>query len=562
MSSNKASPERGAAGGTGFLLLCCRSCLKSGSTTSYYEALGVDKRADVNQIKKGYKRICLALHPDKIAQRGATVTEDDKLQLLRVKEAYQVLVDPKRRRLYDKLGDMGLKLVEDPSQLMQPEIQAKVVSNFQRNSKDRYLLFAAILAVYASIAIFPILFSLKCDGYIPQVPWSALWTPLWLVNVFLLAGALSLFFIQEEEEDAEGNVTAVPMTWSDVADGLANFALTSAWVLIQVFLVLRLDQVTAWSWYAVFAPWFAYDALKIIVLFHPAFLEKIAQPDFSTLQSGPEDEEGGDEGDDVKFMAEMDYYQALMRQQSEMGQIVTSALRIWLAGFLAYKLNYITATSPVGNNDWNWGLVMLPVWVWILFMYVEAFRNFFAGKGISAALADQDPESLPPSAQVKMQYAQGLGSSCAASCFCSGPVFILMSVLLVCSLEVKPITTFVIILPVFIALLVLLACILTLYCCLSTIDSDEIERAAEEYRAGGSEYSPPTPSDADKEANADEEDIVISPVIVVIPEPEPTPAPAASVAAVQEPLIELTEPEPEPAPVGAKPATSDANDID
>lgn len=521
----------------------------------------------MEQIKKSYKRVCLTLHPDKIAQRGGTVTEDDKLQLLRVKEAYQVLVDPKRRRLYDKLGDTGLKLVEDPAELLKPEIQAKVISNFQRNSKDRYLLFAAILAIYSSIAIFPILFSLKCDGFIPQVPWSALWTPLWLVNVFLLAGALSLFFIQEEEEDAEGNVTVVPMTWSDVADGLANFTLTSAWVLIQVFLVLRLDRVTSWSWYAVFAPWFAYDALKILVLFHPACLEKIAQPDFSTLQTGPEDEEGADEGDDAKFMAEMDYYQALMRQQSEKGQIVTSALRIWLAGFLAYKLNIITATSPAGTSDWNWGLVMLPVWVWILFMYADALRNYFAGKGISAALADQDPEALPPSAQVKMQYAQGLSSSCAASCLCSGPTFILMSVLLVCSLEVKPITTFVIILPVFIALLVLLACILTLYCCLSTIDTDEIERAAEEYRAGGGgDYSPPTPTDAEKVTADEEEGIVVSPVVVVVPEPEPTPAPAVPAApqAAPEPLIELTEPEavPAPAEAAAKPTASDANDID
>ena len=94
------------------VLLCCRSCLKSGSTSSYYEALQIERRADEQDIRKAYKKASLNLHPDKIAQRGRVVTEDDKQMLLQVKEAYAVLVDPKRRKLYDALGDTGLRLFE------------------------------------------------------------------------------------------------------------------------------------------------------------------------------------------------------------------------------------------------------------------------------------------------------------------------------------------------------------------------------------------------------------------------------------------------------------------
>jgi DnaJ-class molecular chaperone len=46
---------------------------------------------------------------------------------MQLKEAYDVLSDPKRRRLYDDLGASGLKLVETPSQVN----PAELIKNFQ-----------------------------------------------------------------------------------------------------------------------------------------------------------------------------------------------------------------------------------------------------------------------------------------------------------------------------------------------------------------------------------------------------------------------------------------------
>lgn len=140
------------------LLLCCRSCLKGdGDNNEYYEILGLPGR-NVNQeaIKKAFKKASLNYHPDKLAQRGIVATAENKQMFLKVtialvqekkhfdstevehliifliyreqlKEAYDVLSDPKRRRLYDELGASGLKLVETPSQVNPVEL----IKNFQ-----------------------------------------------------------------------------------------------------------------------------------------------------------------------------------------------------------------------------------------------------------------------------------------------------------------------------------------------------------------------------------------------------------------------------------------------
>jgi hypothetical protein len=61
----------------------------------YYEILGVTRRASDAEIKRGYRRAATQAHPD---AGGST----DRFMLVR--EAYDVLSDPVRRRLYDHAG--------------------------------------------------------------------------------------------------------------------------------------------------------------------------------------------------------------------------------------------------------------------------------------------------------------------------------------------------------------------------------------------------------------------------------------------------------------------------
>src|SRR3712207_3056442 len=70
----------------------------------YYEVLGVGRHADEAEIKKAFRRLARALHPD--------ANPDDPTAEERFKEAaeaYEVLSDAERRRMYDAYGHEGLK---------------------------------------------------------------------------------------------------------------------------------------------------------------------------------------------------------------------------------------------------------------------------------------------------------------------------------------------------------------------------------------------------------------------------------------------------------------------
>ncbi len=100
-----------------FFLCCCRSFLSSSGrddSESYYDLLGVEPNASPDELKRAYKRQSLQMHPDKLAQKGQTVTAADRDRFTRMRHAYEVLSDPRRRETYDAIGEQGMKWVEEP----------------------------------------------------------------------------------------------------------------------------------------------------------------------------------------------------------------------------------------------------------------------------------------------------------------------------------------------------------------------------------------------------------------------------------------------------------------
>ncbi len=69
----------------------------------YYQVLGVDKNASAEEIKKAYRRIAMKYHPDK--NPGDKQAEE---KFKEASNAYAVLSDPEKRRLYDQQGIHGL----------------------------------------------------------------------------------------------------------------------------------------------------------------------------------------------------------------------------------------------------------------------------------------------------------------------------------------------------------------------------------------------------------------------------------------------------------------------
>lgn len=73
------------------------------SKRDYYEVLGVDKNADEATLKKAYRKLALQYHPDK--NPGNKEAEE---KFKEAAEAYSVLSDPEKRKVYDQYGhNMG-----------------------------------------------------------------------------------------------------------------------------------------------------------------------------------------------------------------------------------------------------------------------------------------------------------------------------------------------------------------------------------------------------------------------------------------------------------------------
>src|SRR6476620_2290391 len=62
----------------------------------YYKALGVDKRASAEEIKKAYRKLARQYHPDR--NPG---DENAETRVKEISQAHDVLGDPEKRKQYD-----------------------------------------------------------------------------------------------------------------------------------------------------------------------------------------------------------------------------------------------------------------------------------------------------------------------------------------------------------------------------------------------------------------------------------------------------------------------------
>ncbi|XP_050494485.1 dnaJ homolog subfamily B member 6-like [Bombus huntii] len=71
----------------------------------YYNVLGVQKTATNEDIKKAYRKLALRWHPDKNPEN----LEEANKRFKEISEAYEVLIDERKRSTYDQYGKGGLQ---------------------------------------------------------------------------------------------------------------------------------------------------------------------------------------------------------------------------------------------------------------------------------------------------------------------------------------------------------------------------------------------------------------------------------------------------------------------
>jgi molecular chaperone DnaJ len=65
----------------------------------YYEILNIDKDANNEEIKRAYRKLAKKYHPD-VNKEDPKASE----KFIEIKDAYETLIDPEKRKLYDKFG--------------------------------------------------------------------------------------------------------------------------------------------------------------------------------------------------------------------------------------------------------------------------------------------------------------------------------------------------------------------------------------------------------------------------------------------------------------------------
>ena len=65
----------------------------------YYQILGVKKDATLDDIKKAYRKLAREHHPDMVKESDKEAAEK---RFKEINEAYQVLRDPQKRKMYDQ----------------------------------------------------------------------------------------------------------------------------------------------------------------------------------------------------------------------------------------------------------------------------------------------------------------------------------------------------------------------------------------------------------------------------------------------------------------------------
>ncbi|GMH48192.1 hypothetical protein TrVE_jg11653 [Triparma verrucosa] len=339
-------------------LWCCSAFLdhETSNEPDFYEVLSVPKNASADQLKKSYKKLSLQMHPDKLAQRGETMTDEHRAKFLRMKEAYDTLLDPRSRAMYDALGEKGYNWYKDPQSIDREEL----LKNFCESSiMDRLKIFSIFLFIAAALLTPLILFCVRTDETISS-SYTAILSPLWLVNTVMLVfhiKSISLPVVEPPEDDDGSWVDPFPRS-----ERIVSALSFLSFFLLELLASLRVDGFIDIDYAAVFSGYYVWEFIKLREGLKDAFIKFISEEELEALHEKPmsdftaeEITQAKEQYDKILGVNDPEYLMLLQKKDAGRAGIMWSLMRLLVIIFAVLELD--------GEVNWTWWEIFIPFWV-------------------------------------------------------------------------------------------------------------------------------------------------------------------------------------------------------
>jgi len=171
---------------------------------SFYKVLGVETNATDDEIRKAYKKASLHLHPDKVAQRGEDLDKKEEAanDYEKVQEAYEVLINEKKRLTFDSVGSPTRYRFIEQRAFANP--QALYSNLAQASCIEKSRLVGILSLVIFLLLSQPILIAAKVNqnlnnqGVLQATSWFVIFVPYWIIiGLLIILNLLVAFFVSK-----------------------------------------------------------------------------------------------------------------------------------------------------------------------------------------------------------------------------------------------------------------------------------------------------------------------------------------------------------------------------